>query len=102
MSSSSISTAAEELIHRHIERLLSIREFPKTICPSEAPRALSNNELEVAGVSDWRVLMPEARKVLWGMRDHGEVEILQGGVPLPDSITVEEVKGPIRARRKRL
>ncbi|MCJ1236203.1 hypothetical protein MMC14_004181 [Varicellaria rhodocarpa] len=97
-----VSVAAEELIHCHLERLLSLREFPKTICPSEAPRALSNDELEAAGVSEWRALMPEARKILWGMRDRGEVEILQGGVPLPNSITLEEVKGPIRARRKQL
>ena len=96
-----MTTTADELLNSHIERLLLSREYPKTICPSEAPRALTTLELEAAGVSHWRDLMPKARQILWGMRDRGQVEILQRGVPLPSTISMEEVKGPLRARKRR-
>ena len=42
--------------------------------------------------------MPDIRQILWDMRDRGEVEILQGGSPLSDEVSVEDVKGPVRAR----
>ena len=97
---SSVPPTAEELIQYHLERLLLSREYPKTICPSEAPRALSAQEVEAAGISHWRDLMPKTREILWGMRDRGEVEIVQRGTLLPDVTTLEEVKGPLRARRR--
>lgn len=43
--------------------------------------------------------MPEVRKVLWGMRDRGEVEILQKGSVISEEMRLEDLKGPIRARR---
>ena len=92
---------ADNIVKFHLNRLLSSRQHPKTICPSEVPRALSTLELRQIGVSDWRDLMPEVRTILWIMRDRGEVEILQKGVPLPDNLTIEDVVGPIRARRKK-
>ena len=84
---------------RHIDRLLSSREYPKTICPSEVARALTAAELEIYGASDWRSLMPAIRDLLWKMRENGEVEILQKGSLVPQGIELGDVKGPIRARK---
>ena len=91
---------AEEIIKAHLDRLLSSRQYPKTICPSEVARALSSDEREMAHVSEWRELMPTIREVLWKMRSCGEVEILQKGEPLPEGSELQDVKGPIRARKR--
>lgn len=89
----------KEVVLPHVNRLLSSREYPKTICPSEVPRALTATELEATGTRNWRDLMPEVREILWEMRQNGEVEILQKGTLVPDGIALENVKGPIRARK---
>lgn len=83
----------------HMERLLSSRQHPKTICPSEVARAHSNEELTKAGVSQWRDLMPELRKRAFELRDQGQIEILQKGVVLPTNQGVQETTGPIRLRK---
>lgn len=88
-----------DVILPQLNRLLSSREFPKTICPSEIARAISATELNSLGVSEWRDLMPEVREMLWKMRERGEVEILQRGGLLPESTELQNIKGPIRARR---
>ena len=94
-------SSVSQLLKAHLQRLLSTRAYPKTICPSEAPRALSSSELESIGVSEWRELMPEARRILWNMRAKKEVELLQKGQLISEEIAdVEDVKGPLRARRK--
>ena len=90
---------ADPILKIHLDRILSSRQHPKTICPSEVPRALSASELRQLGVSDWRDLMPEVRRILSVMRDRGQVEILQKGVVLHDSLAIEDVVGPIRARK---
>ena len=82
----------------HMERLLSSREYPKTICPSEVARALTAAELKACGASDWRSLMPAIRGILWNLREKGEVEILQKGL-LVQGVELEDLKGPIRARK---
>ncbi|GAB7066357.1 DUF3253 domain-containing protein [Mycobacterium hodleri] len=59
----------------------------KTICPSDAARAI--------GGDDWRDLMDDARDVARDLARHGEVEISQKGTVLdPD----EPWRGPIRIR----
>lgn len=83
----------------HLERLLSSREHPKTICPSEVARSLNSAELNRAGTSNWRSLMPEVRQVISEMRKRGEVEVLQKGEVVPNTIPVDDIKGPIRARK---
>lgn len=93
------SAASSEVLQGHLQRLLSSRGYPKTICPSEVPRALNSTELQSLGVSTWRDLMPAMREMLWDMRKRGEVEILQKGVQIPESTALEDIKGPIRARR---
>ncbi len=92
-------TPLELILLPHLNRLLSSRKYPKTICPSECARALSADELEASGVSSWRDLMPQVREILWDMRQRGEVEIMQKGVPVADDIGLQNIKGPIRARR---
>lgn len=82
----------------HLNRLLSSRDHPKTICPSEVARAISARELEALGLEDWRDLMPEIRELLWDMRQRGEIEILQKGIVLEDLEELQDIKGPIRAR----
>ncbi|KAI9875669.1 MAG: hypothetical protein M1823_007425, partial [Watsoniomyces obsoletus] len=68
----------------HLNTLLTKREHPKTLCPSEVARALSNSELQDAGVSTWRELMPNLRTLCFQMRDQGEIEILQKGDVIPE------------------
>jgi Protein of unknown function (DUF3253) len=84
----------------HLNTLLAKREHPKTLCPSEIARALSNSELENAGVSTWRELMPNLRTLCFQMRDQGEIEILQRGEVVPEEQGEADVSGPIRIRKK--
>lgn len=88
-------------IHRHLINLLSNREYPKTTCPSEIARALSQAELDTIEVGTWREAMPQVRELAFGLRNSGSVEILQKGEVLPLSITQETVRGPIRLRKAR-
>ena len=92
-------TSPESVIQPHLQRLLEARESPKTICPSEVARAFSATELNCLKASNWRELMPTIRAMLWAMRNHGEVKILQKGSLLPPDMKLEDVKGPIRARK---
>ena len=83
----------------HLQDLLSMRAHPKTLCPSEAARALSKAELKDAGVETWRDLMPAIRSLCFRMRDEGGLEILQRGQVLPDSQSMEDTRGPLRIRK---
>lgn len=84
----------------HLNRLLDSRSFPKTICPSEAARALSAAELRMTGADGWRDLMPAIRKLAFELRDEGALDVLQKGVVLSTSQTLEQTIGPIRLRKK--
>lgn len=91
-----------EIIKGYLDNLLAARQPPKTLCPSEVARALSSGELQTAGVSSWRELMPEIRTMVAEMRDQGRVEVLQKGEVLQGHLGegLANVKGPIRVRRK--
>ncbi len=89
-----------EPVKPHLERLLSTREFPKTICPSEAARALSSDDIKEAGAETWRDFMPTIRSYAFELRDEGLIDILQKGNVLPPSQGLGETKGPIRLRKK--
>lgn len=66
---------------------LSRRRKPKTICPSDAARAV--------GGADWRHLMDDVRETARDLARNGEVEITQKGEALdPDAMW----RGPIRIR----
>lgn len=85
------------VISQHADRLLKMRDFPKTICPSEIARALSSGELQMMGASDWRELMNSVREIMWEKRQAGEIEVLQQG-EVVETERLEDIKGPIRLR----
>ena len=89
----------EESLQTRLDGLLSNRQFPKTICPSEVPRSLTAADLQRLGVADWRDLMPTVRSMLEGMRKSGQVEILQKGEVVAGDVDVDDLRGPIRARK---
>ncbi|KAL8894315.1 MAG: hypothetical protein Q9192_004423 [Flavoplaca navasiana] len=97
-STSQNDSETTQILRRGLSGKLQSRQFPKTICPSEIPRALSKSDLASVGLSDWRQLMPQVRSMLFDMRAKGEVEILQKGKVISTSTTLDDVHGPIRAR----
>lgn len=99
-SSTSARVDRAAIIEHHLDRLLSTRQYPKTICPSEVARAFNTAELRDSGTSVWRDLMPDIRQKVWERRDRGEVEILQKGEVLPEDMALGDIKGPIRARKR--
>lgn len=93
-------SAAEQVLKKHLESFLKSREPPKTFCPSEVARALDEDDLSRLGLSHWREAMTAIRELAWEYRLDGCCEILQKGHLIPDDITLEGIKGPIRIRRK--
>lgn len=93
--------ANTELVRSHLDRLLDKRDYPKTICPSEAARAMSGEEIQSSGAETWRDLMPGLRELSFQLRDQGLIEILQKGQVLSPSTTIGNTTGPIRLRRVR-
>jgi hypothetical protein len=65
--------------------LLDERGPDKTICPSEAARAL-------AGDADFRPYMEPVREAAARLADAGRIEVTQKGEP----VTIGKVRGPIR------
>lgn len=92
MSSSESTTALDESITSHLNRLLESRAYPKTICPSEVARALSQQDLSAASLTSWRDAMGRIREMAL-QRD--DVEMLQHNVVIPREA---EIRGPIRLR----
>jgi len=85
---------------KHLLMFLENRQPPKTFCPSEVARALSSDELQSEGVQEWRQLMPRVRRLAWEMRANGELEVLQRGEVIGDTVvSLDDLKGPIRIRR---
>jgi Protein of unknown function (DUF3253) len=72
-----------------IRDLLAARAATSTICPSDAARAV--------GDENWRDLMEPARRAARRLVDAGEVEITQGG----SVVDPARAKGPIRIRKVR-
>ncbi|MEX8057205.1 MULTISPECIES: DUF3253 domain-containing protein [Microbacterium] len=70
-----------------IRELLAARDAGKTICPSEAARAV--------GGDDWRDLMQSARDAAHSLVELGEVEVTQKG----EVVDVNTARGPVRIRR---
>ena len=85
---------------QHLRLFLAKREPPKTFCPSEVARALTAEEMQELGFTDWREAMPAVRELAWEMRWRGECEVLQRGEVVGGEVRVEEVRGPIRLRRR--
>ena len=82
--------------HTHIEKrdsleaaileLLNDRKPGASICPSEAARAVFDN--------DWREQMPQVRSVANEMARQSQIEICQKGI----AVYPATAKGPIRLR----
>ena len=94
-------TSPPQLLTERFNDLLSRREHPKTLCPSEVARSFSRSELSTFDVSSWRDLMPRLREMAFEARDRGDVEILQKGEIVSRDRSIDDVKGPIRLRLAR-
>jgi hypothetical protein len=79
----------DKQLEASILQLLAARAATSTICPSDAARAV--------GDENWRDLMEPARRAARRLVDAGEVQITQGG-SVVDPATA---KGPIRIRKAR-
>jgi len=76
-----------ERIEAVIDGLLDRREPGRTICPSEAARALDPE--------GWRDRMDAVREVAFAMADRGALEVTQRGTVVDG----RAARGPIRLRR---
>lgn len=79
-------------LEQAILELLERRGLAKTICPSDAARAVYEGEDD-----GWRELMEPARRAAGRLVAAGEVEITQAGRPVEPTTA----RGPIRIRRVR-
>lgn len=90
----------EMALQKRFEEFLHKRAPPKTFCPSEVARALTADELAEDEFGGWRDAMESVREVAWRFRDEGRCEILQKGVVVESDVRIDDIKGPIRIRRK--
>ena len=72
-----------------ITTLLAQRAEGKTICPSEAARALGGDD-------GFRALMPLVRDAARAMVADGEIDVTQKGAV----VDLDAARGPIRLRRR--
>ena len=79
---------SDERIAETIRALLAQRDEGKTICPSDAARALAD---------DFGPLMDPVRRVAREMVACGELEVTQKG----RVVDIDEARGPIRLRSSR-
>ena len=82
-------TASDERIVATIFALLDKRAAHSTICPSDAARAMSDDE------ATWRALMPDIRRVAAALATQGTLRVTAHGVDVP----ALEARGPIRLGR---
>jgi hypothetical protein len=78
--------ATDEDLRDAILSLLAARDPGKTICPSDAARAV--------GGSDFRPLMEPTRQVAASLVAEGRIEVTQKGEP----VDLATARGPIRLR----
>ncbi len=82
--------AVDTQLQQTILQLLHTRGAGKTICPSEAARAVAGSEERAA----WEPLMEPARAAARRLVAEGSVDVLQGG----HVVDASTAKGPIRLR----
>ena len=83
--------ATAQALEAAILRLLAARGAGKTICPSEAARAVAGDERAA-----WEALMEPTRQAARRLVAAGEIVITQGGVVIDPS----RARGAIRLRRR--
>jgi hypothetical protein len=81
-------TPSRDRVERAILDLLDARGPEKTICPSEAARAL-------AGDGDFRPYMEPVRDAAARLAGEGRLEVTQKG----EAVSIAEARGPIRLGR---
>lgn len=91
---------AHALLRERLKDTLSARAYPKTICPSEVARALTREDLQRCGATEWRDVMEMVRDVAYKMREAKELEVLQGGRVIEETVHRNEIRGPIRLRTR--
>ena len=93
----------EQIVESLTEKLKELlrERYPKTLCPSEVPRAIEADELNGMGALTWRDLMPYMRDIVWDLREKREVDVLQGGKVIEGYVQLRDVKGPIRVKNRR-
>ena len=79
-------THSKQDIEKAILALCLARGVGKTICPSDAARALAQED------HTWRALMPSVREVAQSMARAGQITIYRKGEAIPD----HDVSGVIR------
>ena len=91
----------DRALEARILDLLAQRDPGRTICPSEAARAVHAETTSATAGSDsaddgWRELMEPARQAAARLVAAGEVVVTQGG----RVVDLATVTGPIRLRRR--
>ena len=76
-----------QAVEAAILRLTDLRGPDKSICPSEAARALDD---------DWQGLLGDVRRAAVGLAKAGRIDILRKGQP----IDPDQVRGVIRLRMR--
>lgn len=92
------SEAVDAALEDTILDLLAARDPGRTICPSEAARAVfADLHPDPAGaeVEGWRELMEPARRAAGRLVGRGEVVVTQRG----EIVDLATARGPIRLRR---
>lgn len=84
-----MSPADEAQARAAISSLLDQRAEGKTICPSEAARALGGDD-------GFRELMPLVRDAARTMVAAGEIDVTQKG----EVVDLDSARGPIRLRKR--
>ncbi|MEL6118598.1 MAG: DUF3253 domain-containing protein [Pseudomonadota bacterium] len=79
-------THSRQDIEKAILALCLARGVGKTICPSDAARALEQED------HTWRALLPAVREVAQGLARSGQIAIYRKGTAIPD----HDVSGVIR------
>lgn len=79
----------DDRVDTTILELCAARGRARSICPSEAARALTPED------ADWRGMMPRVRQRAVALARAGRIEILRKGRPVED---LSELKGVIRLR----
>lgn len=80
-------------LERTILDLLAQRDAGKTICPSDAARAVGAEQGTEHG---WRDLMEPARQAAQRLVEAGEVEVTQRG----EVVDLPTARGPVRIRKR--
>lgn len=83
-------SAVDERLEQVILQLVHERGTGKTICPSEAARAVAASEVREI----WEPLMEPARAAARRLAAQGRIAIMQGG----HEVDASTAKGPIRLR----